>query len=198
MRLMDLQTLASQLDLRREEMLLGMPAADSDFLDSMVPQTPGASEQEIRRFELESGGLLANTLRRVLLDYDLTGLELAGVVFGRAPPFISYLRMQIQRREGQSIAEQERIPKVEIASSTGYVLSVALWDGRVSAVERDFGLRSETTVAKDIDLLLRALSTLVLTESVEDESVLARELTTSVGAPATAEAFWRNVILGFA
>lgn len=68
-------------------------------------------------------------------------------------------------------------------------------DGRIWACDRDLPFDQRRCVSASLGLLIRALGTLVLTESVTDEAALSTEMAKATGAVGS-EAFWLDLVRG--
>jgi len=194
--LKELEAIRTDLERKATETLKAMPAAEPDFLTAMVPASPGASEEDIRRTEHALGRLLPRTLRDVVSAYEVGGLELAGVVLGGEHTFCEFLQRQIRNPRLVWGAWRPVEDLLVIGSSPGYVVFVSVDDGRVWACLRSRAIDDRVVVASDFDKFLRALGTLMVTETVEDSEALAADLAKDVDAGGS-EAFWRDRIKGY-
>ena len=196
MALKQLDAVREDLERKATEMLREMPEADSSFLASMVPMKPGASEDEILDLERALDRNLPLAFRRVLATYELAGLELAGVAFGGESSFSAFLRHQTSSPRSVWGRWQPIHDLFVVGSSAGYVVFVSNNDGRVWACLRDRAIEEKMVVASDLERFLRALGTLTVTETVENDDALAAEMARDVDAVGS-ESFWADRIKGY-
>jgi hypothetical protein len=196
MPLRQLKVVIEELEQKAAGMLRAMPEAEPGFLDSMVLRGPGASERDLEAIERVLGRKLPASVRDMLSMYEISGLELAGVIFGGEGTFCDFLRRQLQSPESLWGAWRQDEDLLIIAASSGYVLFASVTDGRIWSCRRDSSLDQRFIISADLEKLIRALGTLVVAESVMDEDALSSELAMGTEA-AGSEPFWLDRIRGY-
>jgi hypothetical protein len=192
-----IESIPARIDEKLRRMQQELPEPDPGFFAGMELRPSSLPAAEIDKIEAALERSLPDAFRRIALTYDLSGLELGGVLFGDESAFSTFLLRQITDPNttwGQSGRPRDLLL---LGGSDGYLILLDCVGGKVWACLRDASIEERQVVASDFVKFFRGLATLFLAEDVRDAEALARQVAEATGSDPHG-GFWLHRAKGFA
>lgn len=192
--LRDLDEIRAGLENKVAEMRKALPEEPAEFFGGMTLERSTLTENDLARIEQKLGRPISGSFRELLLNFELNGLELGGVLFGdNSREFSTFLLRQIEEPSAYWGSDQPKDNGLILGGTSGYVVFIDPVEGRIWALRRGDDLAQP--VARDALAFLRALGSLALEQDVAQEEAYARQIAAEVGA--TTPAFWLDLARGY-